>query len=310
MYLRSLTCPSCERPIAGIECVGRLRAARQFGDCLRRCETCGIGASNAAVGATYIHREPLENIPVESREGAREALDQALNKRNRRSKWVRFGYSTSEDAVTCVVFTELLRSGQLLSALRQVGVISEETMTALPTLLLWGAPVPRSARGALIQRQLGDACGGLQEDEDSFSEPDVIIDLADAGLIIVEVKHRSGNDFKQAEYSGWERYSSALGLRAQKVIESGCYELARNWCLLRELAGGRPATLVLLGPEKLFRETKEGNLSCFALALSADDGSPLVQVTWSDFLGGCLAHAPAWLAKFCKERPLRSDVGQ
>jgi hypothetical protein len=160
VHLQSLPCPSCERPIAGIECLGRLRAARRFGDCFRRCAACGIGASNAAVGATYIYREPLENIPVESREGAREALDQALNKRNRKSKWVRFGYSTSEDAVTWVVFTELLRSGQLLSALRQVGVISDSTMTALPTLLLWGAPVPRSARGALIQRQLADESDG------------------------------------------------------------------------------------------------------------------------------------------------------
>ena len=222
MYQQSLPCPRCQRPIAGIEYVGRVPVARQFGDCLRRCETCGIGASNAAVGATYIYHEPLENIPVESREGAREALDQALNKRNRKSKLVRFGYSTSEDAVTWVVFTELLRSGQLLSALRQVGVISEETMTALPTLLLWGAPVPRSARGALIQRELGDACGGLQEDEDSFSEPDVIIDLADAGLLIIEVKHRSDNDFKQAGYAGWERYRSALGLRAR------CLNTARH----------------------------------------------------------------------------------
>jgi hypothetical protein len=68
--------------------------------------------------------------------------------------------------------------------------------------------------------------------------------------------------------------------------------------------------LVLLGPEKLFRETKEGNLSCFALALGTDEESHFVQVIWSDFLGGYLAHAPAWFAKFCKERPLRSDAGQ
>jgi hypothetical protein len=183
-------------------------------------------------------------------------------------------------------------------------------MTALPTPLLWGAPVPRSARGALIQRQLGDACASLREGENCFSEPDAIIDLADAGLVFVEVKHRSGNDLKAAGYAGWARYRSALGYQADKIIDSGCYELARNWCLLRKMAAGRPAVLVLLGPDKLFRHSMKGNLSSFALALGDDEGSHFVRVTWSDFLGGYLVHAPAWFVRFCGERSLRSDVGQ
>jgi hypothetical protein len=108
-------------PIAGVESAGKVPVATQFDDCLRRCEPCGIGASNASDrgAVTFIHRDPLGNIPVESREGASEALAQALNIRNRESKRRRFGFSTSEDAVTWVVFMHLLRSGQLLGSLRQ-----------------------------------------------------------------------------------------------------------------------------------------------------------------------------------------------
>ena len=94
--------------------------ATQFDDCDRWCELCGIGASNAAdpKAVTYIHRDPLGNIPVESRGGAVEALGHAFSVRNRESKRPRFGFSTSDDAVTWVVFTDLLRSGQLLGTLR------------------------------------------------------------------------------------------------------------------------------------------------------------------------------------------------
>jgi hypothetical protein len=88
--------------------------AKSFDDCLRRCEHCRIGASNTADShsVTYIFRDPLDNIPPESREGVSEVLAQALNVYNRPSKLTNFGFSTSEDAVTWVVFTYLLRSGR------------------------------------------------------------------------------------------------------------------------------------------------------------------------------------------------------
>jgi len=166
--------------------------ATRFDDCLRRCETCGIGASNASDpdAVTYIHRDPLGNIPSESREGAIETLAQALNVRNRESKLRRFGFSTSEDAVTWVVFTYLLRSGLLIEALRRAELIPDGIVTAEPTLLLWGARIEGGARGAEIRRQLSDLCASLHEDPNSFSEPDVMVDLGAQGLIFIEVKLR------------------------------------------------------------------------------------------------------------------------
>ncbi len=306
--LPSLICPSCRGPIAAIECIDKVRMATQFDDCLRRCERCGIAASNAAdsQAVTYIYRDPLGNIPNESREGALETLGQALNVRNRESKLRRFGFSTSEDAVTWVVFTYLLRSNRLLAALRQAGLIAHETLATSPTLLLWGAPINNSARGVEIRRQLSDLCASFQEDPNSFSEPDVIVDLGEDGLMFIEVKHLSGNDLKPAVYPGWSRYGSAVRLawRIKDVKASGCYELARNWCLLNSLAAGRPASLVSLGPAKLFLGTEGARLDRFIAAVGTDERSHFRKVRWSDLLGKGLGAVPDWFAQFCRSRGL------
>lgn len=288
----------------------RIRVATQFDDCLRRCEPCGIGASNAADPnrVTYIHRDPLGNIPVESRAGASEALAQALNVRSRESKRRRFGFSTSEDAVTWVVFTYLLRSGQLRDVLRRIGLISNTSVAVAPTLLLWGVPIDDAGRGAEIRKQLSDLCAGLQEDPNSFSEPDVIIDLGSDGLVFIECKYFSGNDRKAADYSGWSRYATAAGLawRIGDVKVSGCYELARNWCLLKAMAGRRPASLVNLGPAGLFAGAEGVRLDRFVAALDTDDRSRFLRIAWPEFLGTGVNDLPDWFARFCRERNLRT----
>ena len=282
--------------------------ATQFDDCLRRCEPCEIGASNAAnpEAVTYIHRDPLGNIPMESREGASEALAQAFNVRNRESKRRRFGFSTSEDAVTWVVFTYLLRSGRLLGALWRAGLIAEKSLTAVPTLLLWGVPLDSGTRGAEIRKQLSDLCTSLQEDPNSFSEPDVIIDLGEHGLMFIEVKHLSGNDLKPNDYPGWSRYvsESRLTWQIEDVKASGCYELARNWCLLKSLAGERPASLVNLGPARLFGGAEGARLDRFVKALCTDEQSHFRKVTWSDILGAGRGDMPDWFVQYCRGRGL------
>jgi hypothetical protein len=306
--LPSLTCPSCGGPIAAIESIDNAPMATQFDYCFRRCEPCGVGASNTAdpAAVTYIYLDPLKNIPIASREGAREALDQALNVRNRVSKRRRFGFSTSEDAVTWVVFTYLLRSGQLHAALRRTGLIVRKTLDTAPTLLLWGAPIDNGARGVEIRKQLSDLCAGLEEDPNSFSEPDVIVDLGEDGLIFIEVKYRGGNDLKPANYPGWSRYGMAAPLtwQIEDVKASGCYELARNWCLLKNLAAERPASLLNLGPAKLFLGTEGARLDRFVAALDTDERSHFIKVIWSDLLGEGLVDVPDWFAQFCRDRGL------
>jgi hypothetical protein len=56
------------------------------------------------------------------------------------------------------------------------------------------------------------------------------------------------------KYGGAQRITHAsadsLSWDFKDIKASGCYELARNWCLLKALAGDRPATLVNLGLAK------------------------------------------------------------
>lgn len=217
-----------------------------------------------------------------------------------------FGFSTSEDAVTWVVFDYLFRSNRLPGALRHAGLIGDDAKTVLPQLLLWGVPIGSERRGAIIRQQLRDLCHSLGEDPNSFSEPDVIIALSDDALIFIEVKYLSGNDLRAPDYEGWTRYTSATGLlwKIDDVKASGCYELARNWCLLEKLAAGRPATLVNLGPTKLFSGTEGERLDRFIHALGPDSRLRFRKVTWSDFLQRELGDAPDWFAAFCRKRAL------
>src|SRR5215471_5417809 len=179
-HLPPLRCPRCKHRISAVECTGKTPVVKSFADCLRRCEPCGVGASNSVNRPTWVYRDPLENIPMQSREGVNDALNLALNQRSRKSKRQRFGFSTSEDAVTWVVFTYLLRSGQLTGALRRSGLITEGALATVPTLLLWGVPIDTGVRGTEIRSQLVELCASLHEDPNSFSEPDVIIDVGNA----------------------------------------------------------------------------------------------------------------------------------
>jgi hypothetical protein len=283
------------------------RAATAFEDCLRRCERCQIGASNAtdADAVTHIHFDPLQNVPIEVRQGAAAALDVALNVRNRETKRRRFGFSTSEDAVTWVVFVHLLRSGQLAKVLSKTGVIEVE-VTSPPALLLWGSPIDGDIRASELRDRLIAESKALKEDPQSSSEPDVIVDLGQAGLVFIEVKYRSGNDLKKAsDYPGWDRYFDRPGIFSSEaaVRHSGCYELARNWRLVHGLAGGRPAVLVNLGPARLFAGSEGRRLDGFVNRLVRSKGSRFIRLSWLELLDA-LYESPAWFMKYCLSRNL------
>ena len=296
--------------MAAVEIRGNPKAATSFQSCLRNFTKCEVGASNTAdVGAvTYIYRDPLKSIPIESREGAQKALAEAHNIRNRKSKRTRFKFApTSEDAITWVVFTYLLRTGQLLNRLKSLGLVSVNVLeTTVPTLLLSGSCVDGGARSDEIRSQLGELCVVLEENCLSFSEPDVIIDLGEQGLVIIEVKHLSRNDLQTEGYGGWQKYLSAAGLSwdVEGIKASGCYELARNSCLLKGLAANRPATLVNLGPPKLFQGKEGSRLNRFIDSLDRDDRTEFRKLTWSDLLGDILIGAPEWFLGFCRNRRL------
>jgi hypothetical protein len=305
--LQTIACPGCARPMTESEDT-EIQPAGSFKDCVRRCEACGIGASNADGSyVTFIYSDPLVNIPKDCRDGAKEVLAQALNVQSRGSKLRRFGFSTSEDAVTWVVFTYLLRSKRLLATLRQADLANAGAPARAPlTLLLWGVPIGDGSRGVEIRGQLEQVCDALGEDPASLSEPDVIVDLGDDGLLFIEVKYRSGNDHGPRDTSHWTRYATARGLvwQLDGIKASGCYELTRNWCLLKMLANGRPATLANLGPAKLFTGPEGARLDGFIAALGADRSSRFRKITWPEFLSSATDDAPVWFTEFLRDRKL------
>ncbi|MGE3845189.1 MAG: hypothetical protein AB7I50_26820 [Vicinamibacterales bacterium] len=139
------------------------------------------------------------------------------------------------------------------------------------------------------------------ENPASFSEPDVILDFGSEGLVVVEAKLRSGNDWKPADYAGWTRgYLNGPAFRdAEAVLRSGRYELARNWRIAWELSGpGRPVCLVNLGRRELFEREDVGP---FRACLSTSAQATFVQATWKELLGD--EHAfPAWFASWRRDR--------
>jgi len=272
--------------------------ANRYSDCVRRCEPCGIGFSNARVNPTEIFRIVTDNLPEQVREGALETLRAALNERNRPNKIVRFGFSTSEDALTWTVFTSLAQSGQLAEALRAID--ATESTVAPAALLLWGVPYPpQSSRGTQIRQQLIDICHALGERPDSTSEPDVIVDFGDAGLVFIEVKYRSRNE-RRATGSVYSRYVASTDAfkDGNKVVQSELYELARNWRIGTELAGRRNFTLVNL---VVFSDSVErSRVEQFTAGLATGHDWRFRVVNWNRLTS--VFDKPGWLEQYLEER--------
>jgi hypothetical protein len=273
--LPTLNCPSCGKEVAGASA----RRANRFEDCVRRCEDCGIGFSNAQHDPTVIHRDPTMNVPIEFRAGLMEALDQALNVYNRPQKKTKFGFSTSEDAVTWTVFSAIQRSGrsrQLWRALTEEAADGEQP----PSVLLWGVPLePADERGRALLKQIEDVSNDLGEDPRRRTEPDVVIDAGPSGVVIIEAKYMSPNDMKPPS-DRFDRYVDARCFRNPDAAKAtGLYELIRNWRFGCEVAHERGFALInLVRHQHLRREEKL--LSSLIEYLTTGDHRKFAIIEW------------------------------
>lgn len=283
--------------------------ASSIDSCLRRCSVCNLGYSNARdpARAVLIHGDPLENVPEQVRSGLLDALGSALNVRNRADKRVKFGFETSEDAVTWTIF-RYLHENDLIGRLLETCLPATAGLAASPpTMLLWGAPMQADdERSSEIRQTLASLLAKLCENPDSCSEPDVLIDFGAAGLVIIEVKYRSPNDNRDANLSSWSRYLDRSGafLDGQRLRRSGEYELARQWRIGQALAADRPFALVNLGPPGLFEGREGKRLEEFEAALNRTDSRRFVRLTWSALLDA-IPTPPEWLTRFIEDRGLR-----
>ena len=56
---------------------------QRFEDCVRRCDFCGVGFSNARRTPVRIWADPLDNVPAQVHGGLRSVLARAANDGNR-----------------------------------------------------------------------------------------------------------------------------------------------------------------------------------------------------------------------------------
>lgn len=300
----SLRCPRCLASLGPAVLPKPRRTTTSFKSCDRRCEPCGIGFSNGDVPTT-ITRDPLDNLPEEVRDGAMAALRASLNERNRANKETRFGFSTSEDAVTWAVFAWLARerSGALVHLGRRFGL----SPTRPPAVHLWGVRISAGG-GALLADRVRTLLLAVGESASSLTEPDVMLDFGSEGLAIVEVKHRAGNDVQPAKHAyKFDRYvrRTHAFVDAERATQAAHYELTRNWRLGHDLAGPVPFRLVNLGPRSLFELPAKRGLDAFESSLALGDAHSFVRMTWPDFLTDLQAATgplPSWLAGWLRQR--------
>lgn len=303
--LPALTCWGCGRLIESREygpntSGGRPRAT-DYGSCLRKCEACGFGYSNAETNdihaLTVIYRDPFWDVPRFIAEGYEKALGSAPNEANRAAKLQKFSSSNSEDHVTWTIFRHLVETGGMGETARQLGMADAAQG---PAVFLWGVPITpeNSARRELIAE-----LERLGERPERRSEPDVILDFNASGLVFIEVKLRSSNDTADADQAHWNRYveGSDAFTDGKKARETGLYELTRNWRILYDLAGSRPATLVNLGPSDLSVGRNGERIASFESALATNRTRRFMKISWDEFLNA-IPNKPVWLRRYVQER--------
>jgi hypothetical protein len=274
-----MECPECARTIVPLS--QQAATASTPDDAIYVCE-CGFRYSNSRDPAarTAFAPTPEANIPERYRPRLNETLAAAANIGNRASKAAKFTYSTSEDAVTWMIFRWLQDENALAIAAEAAGVSAP---AGEAELLFWGAPV--GGGETELSQQLRAICLAVDGKADRLTEPDVVIAWP-GDVFFVEVKYRSANEHK-AGYAHFERYTSgaaAAGLFAGSpadVAAGGWYELSRNWRIGAELATERDArlTLVNLGPARLEPEAAK-----FAATLEQTAERRFAFVAWKRVL--------------------------
>jgi hypothetical protein len=294
MELDSLRCPVCNALL--VPGLSARRSVQRFEDCLRKCDSCRVAFSNARRNPVQIWADPEANVPEQVRGGLASVLSRSVNITNRPNKRSKFGFGTSEDAVTWTVFRYFQDHG----ALGRLAKAAEHAMAvAQARLVLWGVEVPPVLDGVSdIETRLEAISRQLSESPNRRTEPDAIVDFGDDGVMFIEAKLSSGNDQLKADHPNWDRYLGAGFRDCATIGTTGLYELSRNWRFAKELADGRPFTVVNLGPSSVFAEER---LAIWARCLDAAAGR-FTTLSWHRLLS--TVPLQPWMSRFCHERGL------
>jgi hypothetical protein len=133
------------------------------------------------VSPTYVLSDPLENFIV-----GQDLVAMALNGEWKKAETHRLGYENSEDAVSWNVFRALQEAGKLANV---ASMLTGETVSAEPDLILWGHRVTETAAHDVPRLQL--ALDVLEPAHSQQTEPDVILRVPGWGWIFIEAKFSS-----------------------------------------------------------------------------------------------------------------------
>ena len=274
MTLDKVKCPSCGELVAPIN--GAIKAARSYDDCLRRCEKCGIGFSNSKNNPSVIYKNYLDNIPELLQNGLEITLNNSINELNRKNKRNKIGFSTSEDALTWSFFKYFV-VGERFEDLLNLRNLKSDGKDY--DIYLWGVPISSQSNKNNFIEKFREVSRNFNETSSKMTEPDVMIKLSDK-IVFIEVKYLSANEIKTGE-----EFAKYLipDVEKEKLIESGHYELFRNWAFASKLSYGNDFILINLAPKKLFSSKNQSKLIQFENSLKSTKGK-FVKLTWEEIL--------------------------
>src|SRR5216683_3018227 len=315
--LRELVCPGCGDTIRGADWNPPLDgtpATTGYDSCARKCVGCGFGFSNSqATTPTVIYRDPFWDVPEFIARESKDVLRRALNVVSRGKKEQRFASRNSEDHVTWTMFRYLVVTRKISALAERLGILTAGAPE--PKVLLWGVSITPGEEARELEKRIQTTLDALGERAYRRSEPDVILDFGMTGVVFIEVKLRSPNNYEDITEERTNRYinrsddeqSSRPFVNSDKAIQSGSYELIRNWRILWELAKNRPAALVNLGVLPCPGEA-EDRLKKFEESLLTTPQRRFLRISWRDFIGA-IVHKPLWLSRYIDDRGILDQKG-
>ena len=249
------------------------KEVKSYEDCIRKCKKCEIGASNAKVNPTIIYKDFKLNIPHQLLDNLEYTLNNSNNIRNRANKKIKIGYSTSEDAVTWI-FVKYFIQTQKIDILRKILCFKSK----INEILIWGVPQINKE----YTSPLKNICKELGENENSFSEPDLIFVCEDE-TVFIEVKVKSPNDKKDSNKRDFDKYlCNNFYVNKEQAKQSKYYELVRNWTIANMYEDTKKSILINLAPEKTFY--KENDLDFNNFINSIKNKENFFQLSWENVI--------------------------
>jgi len=275
MTLPSIICPKCKRSVSPINGI-RIKTS-SYDDCLRICNICKIGFSNAKNNPTVIYKNYLENIPELLQQNLVFTLRNSINEFNRKNKLNKFGFSSSEDALTWSFFNYFVVNNKFEDLLDILNIESDKTNY---DIYLWGTKINSLNEQTNFIDQFKEVSNSFNEMPSRRTEPDVILKFSNK-LIFIEVKYLSSNAITKEE-NKFTKYLIS-DVNQKELIESGHYELYRNWAFASKLSNGDNFELINLGRKILFNDKNQKNLLQFENSLKSSKGK-FVKLNWEDIL--------------------------